>query len=311
MSVGHSPLRVNSFIQSEPNSRVWYHRISLSIIAVIAVFGLIIPFGTVAYCDSIQVFDSSCFRFGGDPLGAFKLAGAEIYYDHLIYYMNPYLVEKPYAGSDVFKLSGEPPREFLNQIILKYDDEHSGVQPSPRSLLINLKYNSTVTIFNDSKLNYDVLLRAYSDTQLLGALDADGFWSREFTNVGLYTYRLEPAGEHDNRGFSVRIFVIDEPLKDIPKSIRHNIACRLLQIDYREYPFVSGISCGGSTGPITIDFHKSMRGASPEFKQEFLDKISQNAGFLEPEISFKYGNSGNYWSIPFPLMALLEASTLK
>ena len=112
MSVGHSPLRVNSFIQSEPNSRVWYHRISLSIIAVIAVFGLIIPFGTVAYCDSIQVFDSSCFRFGGDPLGAFKLAGAEIYYDHLIYYMNPHLVEKPYAGSDVFKLSGEPPQKF-------------------------------------------------------------------------------------------------------------------------------------------------------------------------------------------------------
>ena len=280
-----------------------YHKISLSLITIITIFGFIIPFATVAHCDSIQVFDNNCFRFGGSSTDFISLAGAEIYYDYLIYYMNPYLIENPNVDDEVFSISGDTPKEFPNNIALKYDNKLNRFQPEPRSVLINLKHNSTVTIFNESKLNYNVLSNTHGDAQLFGTLKTDSFWIDNFTNVGLYTYQLEPISEHDHRTTSVRIFVIDEPIQDIPKSIRHNIACQLFVIEHEEYPFSTGRSCGGyGSESISIDFHKSLRGASPEFKQEFLDKISQNAGFLEPKITFEYDRSGRHWSIPFPLL---------
>ena len=288
-----------------------YHKISLGLITIIVIFGFIMPFATVAHCDSIQIFDDSCFRFGGSSTDFITLAGAEIYYDYLIYYVNPHLIENPNVDDEVFSISGDIPKEFPNNITLKYNDKLNHFQPEPRSVLINLAHNSTVTVFNESKLSYNILSKNFGNYQLFGTAESNNFWIGNFTNVGLYTYQLEPISEHDNRATSFRIFVIDEPIDDIPKSIRHNIACQLFEIDHKEYPYSTGMSCGGSDSEsISIYFHKSLRGASPEFKQEFLDKISQNAGFLEPEITFDYDGNRHHWSIPFPLL-ITEVSLAK
>ncbi len=283
-----------------------YHKITTSLITIITIFGFVIPFVTVAHCDSIQVFDDSCFRFGGYSTDFVTLAGAGIYYDYLIYHMNPHLIENPNIDDEIFSISGDFPKEFPNSITLKYDDMLNRFQPEPRSVLINLAHNSTISVFNESKLSYNIISKHFGNSQLFGTLESDNFWIGNFTNVGLYTYQLEPTSKHDHRATSFRIFVIDEPIENIPKSIRHNIACQLFEIDHKEYRYSTGRSCGGSNSePISVDFHKSLRGASPEFKQEFLDKISQNAGFLEPEITFDYDdNRHHHWSIPFPLLMM-------
>ena len=279
-----------------------YHKIAVGLITIITIFGFVIPFVTVAHCDSIQVFDDTCFRFGGSPTDFITLAGAEIYYDYLIYHMNPHLIENPNVDDDVFSISGDVPKEFPNTIILGYDDALTHLQPEPRSVMINLAHNSTVILFNESNLSYNILSRNFGNSQLFGTVESDGMWIGNFTNVGVYTYQLEPISEHDRRITSFRVFVVDEPFENIPKSIRHNIACQLFEIDHKEHPYSTGMSCGGSNSEsISIDLHKSWRGASDEFKQEFLNKISRNAGFLEPEITFDYDDR-RYWSISFPLM---------
>lgn len=280
-----------------------YHKITVSLIAVVAIFGFVIPFTTVAHCDSIQVFDESCFRFGGSSTDFIHLAGAEIYYDYLIYHMNPYLIENPNVDDKVFSISGEIPKEFSNIITLKYDDTLTSLQPEPRSVMINLVHNSTVAVLNESNLSYNVLSRNFGNSQMFGTVEPNSFWIGNFTNVGVYTYQLEPISEHDTRATSFRVLVIDEPIENIPKSIRHNIACQLFEIDHKQYPYTTGRSCGGSDSEsISINLHKSLRGASSEFKQRFLDKISQDAGFLEPEITFDYDENRGYWSIPIPLL---------
>ncbi|AJM93105.1 hypothetical protein [Nitrosopumilus piranensis] len=280
-----------------------YHKIAVGLIGIIAVFGFVVPFVTVAHCDSIQVFDDSCFRFGGSPTDFIRLAGAEIYYDYLIYHMNQHLVENPNVDDEVFSISGDIPKEFPNSIVLKYDDTLIHLQPEPRTVMIDLVHNSTVSVFNESNLSYNILSRSFGNTQLFGTVEPDGFWIGNFTNVGVYTYQLDPISEYDTRATSFRVLVIDEPVENMPKSIRHNIACQLFEIDHTKYPYSTGRSCGGShSESISIDFHKSLRGASSEFKQEFLDKISENAGFLKPEITFDYDGNQRYWSIPFPLL---------
>ena len=280
-----------------------YHKIAFSLIAIITIFGFVIPFVTVAHCDSIQIFDDSCFRFGGSSTDFISLAGAEIYYDYLIYDINQHLLENPNIDDEVFSISGDIPKEFSNNITLKYDDTLTRIQPEPRSVMINLTHNSTVAILNESNLSYNVLSRNFGNSQLFGTVEQDGFWIGNFTRVGVYTYQLEPISEHDHRATSFQILVIDEPVENMPKSIRHNIACQLFEIDHKEYPYSTGMSCGGShSESISINFHKSLRGASSEFKQEFLDKISQDAGFLEPEITFDYDGNRGYWSIPLPLL---------
>jgi len=284
---------------------VKYHKIAVSLITVITIFGFVIPFVTVAHCDSIQVFDDSCFRFGGSSTDFIQLAGAEIYYDYLIYHMNRHLIENPNIDDEVFSIFGDIPKDLPNSITLKYDDTLTRLQPEPRSVMINLVHNSTVAVINESNLSYNILSRNFGNSQLFGTVEQDGFWIGNFTNVGVYTYQLEPISEHDHRTTSFRVFVIDEPIENIPKSIRHNIACQLFKIDHKEYPYSTGMSCGGShSESISVNFHKSLRGASSEFKQEFLDKISQNAGFLEPEITFDYVGNRGHWSIPLPLLIM-------
>ena len=280
-----------------------YHKIAVGLITVITIFGFVIPFATVAHCDSIQVFDDSCFRFGGSSTDFIQLAGAGIYYDYLIYHMNPHLIENPDVDDDIFSISGDIPKEFSNSIVLRYDDMLTRLQPEPRLVMINLAHNSTVSVINESNLSFSVLSRNFGNSQLFGTLEHDSFWVGNFTNVGVYSYQLEPISEHDHRATSFRVLVIDEPVESIPKSIRHNIACQLFEIDHKKYPYSTGRSCGGSQSEsISIDFHKSLRGASPEFKQEFLDKISKDAGFLEPEITFDYDGNRGHWSIPLPLL---------
>lgn len=279
-----------------------YHKIAVGLIGMITVFGFVIPFATVAHCDSIHVFDDSCFRFGGSSTDFIRLAGAELYYDYFIYHMNRHLMENPNADDDVFSISGDIPKEFPNSITLKYDDTLTRLQPEPRSVMINLVHNSTMAVLNESNLSYNVLSRNFGNSQLFGTVEPDGIWIGNFTNVGVYTYQLEPISKHDTRTTSFRVLVIDEPIEDMPRSIRHNIACQLFEMDHKEYPYSTGMSCGGSNSEsISIDFHKSLRGASPEFKQEFLDKISRNAGFLEPEITFDYDGNRGGWAIPLPL----------
>ncbi|MGY5149688.1 MAG: hypothetical protein ACW9W3_06465 [Candidatus Nitrosopumilus sp. bin_68KS] len=282
-----------------------YHKITVILIAVVVIFGFVIPFVTVAHCDSIQVFDETCFRFGGSSTDFIQLAGAEIYYDYLIYHMNPHLIANPNVDDKVFSISGDIPKEFSNSIRLKYDDMLIRLQPEPRSVMINLVHNSTVVVLNESNLSYNVLSRNFGNSQMFGTVEPNSFWIGNFTNVGVYTYQLEPISEHDSRATSFRVLVIDEPIENIPKSIRYNIACQLFEIDHKKYPYSTGRSCGGShSESISIDLHKSLRGASSEFKQEFLDKISQDAGFLEPEITFDYDENRGYWSIPIPLLIM-------
>ena len=179
-----------------------YHKIVIGIIASIVTFGLAVPFAAAAYCDSVHDIDDSCIRLdNGLPSPLFWLAGAEIYYDHLIYYMNPHLREDPGREHRVFSLSGDIPKEFTNQARLVYNEQRHGFEQKPRLPLIHLQHNSTVTIFNESKLGYTI--KAWGNGHVIGAIAAEGSWSRDFDNVGSYNYRLEPQSEHDSRTLSL------------------------------------------------------------------------------------------------------------
>ena len=279
-----------------------YHKIVIGIIVFIVTFGLAVPFAAAAYCDSVHDIDDSCIRLDNglrSPL--FWLAGAEIYYDHLIYYMNPHLREDPGREHRVFSLSGDIPKEFTNQARLVYDEQRHGFEQKPRPLLIHLQHNSTVTIFNESKLGYTIT-EGSRNRHVIGTIAAEGFWSRDFDNVGSYNYRLEPQSEHDGRAMSLGILVIDEPIEDIPKSIRYAMACQLLSIDRTEYPFYTGTRCGSSGDPMRIYSDRTMLGASPQYREEFLDRIAQDVGFLELDVIFEYEGTNTAWHIAFPLM---------
>lgn len=281
-----------------------YHKIIIGAIAAIAAFGLAVPFAAAAYCDSVQDFGGGCFgQDGRTPSPVFWLAGAEIYYDHLIYHMNPYLREDPGSEDRVFSLSGDIPKEFGNLVTLEYNEEHHSFEQSPRPALIHLGHDPTVTVLNESKLDYSIISGNWRNGHVIGTLEAGGSWSHDFDGVGSYSYRLEPQSEHDGRIVGLQILVIDEPVKDIPKSIRHSMVCRLQSVDHAEYPFFAGMSCGGSSSgdPVRISFERFMLGAGPQYRGEFLDRMAQDVGFLEPDVTFEYGSNG-FWHISIPLV---------
>ena len=289
-------------MQSTCICMIKYHKIIIGAIASIATLGLAVPFAAAVYCDSVQDFDGSCLRLENRTLSDLLwLAGAEIYYDHLIYYMNPYLREDPGSKDRVFSLSGDIPKEFTNQVRLVYNEQSHSFEQKPRPVLIHLQYNSTVTVFSESKLNY-AIIDGLVNRHVIGTIDAEDSWSRDFDGVGSYGYWLEPQSEHDARSVFLEILVIDEPIKDIPKSIRHSMACRLLSINSTEYPFYAGTSCGGSGDPIRIGFDRTMLGANLQYKEEILDRIAQDAGFLEPDVTFEYKESSIPWHILIQLM---------
>lgn len=285
-------------------TRVPYHKIIIGAIAAIATFGFAVPFAASVHCDLIPDFDPGCYgqnHYMPSPM--FGLAGAEIYYEHLIYQINPHLREDPGSKDEVFTLSGDIPGEFSNQVRLTYDEQHSNFVQDPRPALIHLGRDPTVTVLSESKLGYDVISNSRQNRHVIGAMPAEGSWSHGFESVGSYSYRLEPQSEHDTRNVWLQILVIDEPIEDMPKSIRHNIACSLMSVDRAEFPFYNGMSCGGSSGdPITVSFDKVVMGAGPQYRERLLDRMSQDAGFLEPEVAFEYENSDMFWHIWLPLV---------
>lgn len=272
-----------------------YHRIILGVITTITLFGFVIPFVSVSYCDSIQIFDDSCFRPGGSR-SPVQIAGAEIYYNFLSSYMNPYVVQ----DEQVFQLKGDMPEKYSDTITLQYSDDAHGVIPNPRQLLINLSDNPTVTIKNESNLDYRVLDWDFGTKKMLDTIPASNSESFSFSDVGVYSYRMEPVSEHDTRSMHIRIMVIDEHIEEIPESLRNQIACALVTMNHTKYTFFDGMSCGGNGEPIEISVDKSIRGASPEFKQEFLDVLEEQMGFLQPKVKFDY-DLRRHWSIGFPL----------
>ena len=291
-------------IQSICRCMTKYHKIIIGAIASIATLGLAVPFAAAVYCDSVQDFDGGCLRLENHTLSDLLWwAGAEIYYDHLIYHINPYLRDDPGSKDRVFSLSGDIPKEFTNHVRLVYNEQSHSFEQNPRPVLIHLQHNSTVTVFNESNLNYAVI-DGLVNRHVIGTIGAEDSWSRDFDGAGLYGYRLEPQSEHDARSVFLEILVIDEPVKDIPKSIRHSMACRLLSINSTEHPLHTGTSCGGSGDPIRIGFDITMLGANPQYKEEILDRIAQDAGFLEPDITFEYMESSIPWHILIQLMIL-------
>ena len=89
--------------------------------------------------------------------------------------MNSHVIENPNIDDEVFSISGDIPKEFPSNIILKYIDTLTHLQPEPRSVMINLVHNSTVVIINESNLSYNVLSRNFGNSQLFGTVEQDGF----------------------------------------------------------------------------------------------------------------------------------------